>query len=182
MKKKCLHVGFNFNSAQTHALEQVFNQAPDWLRYAPNCWIIVTDESPEVWCDRIKPHLGKSDNVFVCELTLTNRQGWLPEASWEWIRKYQSLAPEDQSVSWMDGEIRLTIESAEHSLLVERGNVQGRITVDPARPQSPYEAWFRDGGDFERIAGQYAEPAAALEALNKELSRIEHKRAALAGF
>ena len=38
-------------------LEPVFNKALDWMRYAPNCWILWTTTPAEDWVGRLKPYL-----------------------------------------------------------------------------------------------------------------------------
>lgn len=88
--KTFLHVGFNASEPRIDEWIVVFNKAADWLRYAPNCWILYTGGSPETWFDRIKPHLKEKERVFICELNLSNRQGWLAESTWKWIQKNRS--------------------------------------------------------------------------------------------
>ena len=88
--KKFLHVGFRVNEPRIDTWKDVFDKAADWLRYAPSCWILYTGRSPEMWFDRIKPHLKQGERVFICELNLSNRQGWLSKSTWEWIQKTRS--------------------------------------------------------------------------------------------
>ena len=91
--KRFLHVGFNFQGKPLiDELKPTFDQAEDWLRYAPNCWILWTDQSPAVWNDRLRPFLRDDDNLFICGLDITRRQGWLPKSSWEWSRKIRTQA------------------------------------------------------------------------------------------
>jgi hypothetical protein len=44
--------------------------------------------------DRIKEKLAEEDNLFICELILDNHQGWLSQASWNWINKDRSAKRE----------------------------------------------------------------------------------------
>jgi hypothetical protein len=84
------HVSFNFEGrkAPTEAINKVLNKASDWISYAPNCWIVYsTQEKAEVWYTRLKKVIDDDDSIFVCELTILNRQGWLPQNVWEWIDK-----------------------------------------------------------------------------------------------
>jgi hypothetical protein len=88
---KFLHVGFNFADGNKIAeLTPVFDKALDWVRYAPNCWMLWTTSSPEKWYQRLKPHLGSGEHVFIVELQMSNRQGWLPKKVWDWINKVRS--------------------------------------------------------------------------------------------
>jgi hypothetical protein len=89
-----LHVGFNFKGPpKITELQPIFNKAKDWIRYAPNCWIVWTNRSANQWADLLKPKLGPEDSVFICQLDMTNRQGWLPKWVWEWLDKSRSQFP-----------------------------------------------------------------------------------------
>ena len=86
---KFLHVGFNFADRQISEdkLKILFDTAIDWVRYAPNCWILWTTSDVDTWYKYIKANIDERDNVFICELEITNRQGWLPKSIWDWIKK-----------------------------------------------------------------------------------------------
>jgi hypothetical protein len=89
MTEAFLHVGFNFKerSAPTKAIEKVLDKALDWVRYAPNCYIVYTSRDVEHWYGRLRDVIDQDDNIFIVELDIKNRQGWLPKSVWEWIRK-----------------------------------------------------------------------------------------------
>ena len=88
MPGQFLHVSFGWKDApKIQDLVPVFNKAVDWARYAPNCWILWTTSSAEVWFERLKPHLGPHDHMFICRLDMTDRQGWLPKWVWDWLDK-----------------------------------------------------------------------------------------------
>jgi len=92
MSWRFLHVGFQFEGApKITEMKQVFERAKDWMRYAPNCWIIWTNESPETWFQRLKPQMGKGDTVLICAINLTERRGWLSKELWDWIQKERSV-------------------------------------------------------------------------------------------
>lgn len=83
-----LHVSFHFKQPiNIKAIEAVFNKASDWIHYMPNCWIIKTKGRAQKWYELLKPCLGPKDNVFICEIDLSERQGWLPKWVWDWIKK-----------------------------------------------------------------------------------------------
>ena len=84
---KFLHVGFRAEKPRVDEWTEVFNAAADWLRYAPNCWILYTSRTAESWFKRIKPHLKDDERVLICELNLLNRQGSLSQSAWDWIQK-----------------------------------------------------------------------------------------------
>jgi hypothetical protein len=83
-----LHIGINWRSKQkVQELEKTFDLALDWLRYAPNCWIVYTTSTPQKWYDRLKPFMTESDTFLISKVDLTSRQGWLPKSCWDWIKK-----------------------------------------------------------------------------------------------
>ena len=87
-KGQFLHIGFKWSkAAKTTELEPVFNKAVDWLRYAPNCWIVWTTSSAQTWYERLKPHLKQGDYLFIGRLNVSERSGWLPKWIWEWLSK-----------------------------------------------------------------------------------------------
>jgi len=83
-----LHVGFNWiGNPKVTELEGVFNSAIDWIRYAPNCWILRTTTDPDIWLARVKPYMTENDQVFICELNTSSIEkysGWL--SPWMWPR------------------------------------------------------------------------------------------------
>lgn len=86
---KFLHIGFNFGTRPTKSapLKEIFDTAIDWYRYAPNCWVIYTSRSVDKWYELLKPKIHKDDAMFICELTIENRQGWMEDDFWKWILK-----------------------------------------------------------------------------------------------
>jgi hypothetical protein len=88
MSKTFLSITFNFEGREApKALEKKINKALDWMSYAPNCWLVWTTSDPAKWYDRIKPVLRPGDHVFIVEIDINNRAGWLPGWIWEWIKK-----------------------------------------------------------------------------------------------
>jgi hypothetical protein len=84
-----LHIGIKFAGAtKVSELIPVFDKALDWVRYAPNCWMVWTTSSHEVWYARLKPHLSDSDHLFIATLDLRQGYyGWLPQVIWDWLSK-----------------------------------------------------------------------------------------------
>ena len=86
--KHFLHIGFHWVSPpDVKKLEATFNAALDWVRYAPNCWIVWTSSDPNKWAERLKPFLMGKDRVFICKLDITVHQGYLQKWIWDWINK-----------------------------------------------------------------------------------------------
>jgi hypothetical protein len=66
------------------------NNAKDWIRYAPTCWLLWTSRDPQYWHERLRavPEL-RSHQLFVFVADLSERQGWLPSDVWAWINKHK---------------------------------------------------------------------------------------------
>lgn len=83
-----VHISFSFGGAtKIDELLPAFNQALDWVRHAPNCWIVRTSSSAEKWHARLKPHLTDEDHMFIATLDLRDYSGWLPQFVWDWLHK-----------------------------------------------------------------------------------------------
>jgi hypothetical protein len=92
--RKFLHIGINFWNRPTNAAElrPVLDKAIDWIRYAPNCWVVYTSSEPDVWYRRLKTVLHDHDSFLIYELNIANGfpigAGFLPSSWWEWFQKY----------------------------------------------------------------------------------------------
>lgn len=83
-----IHISFNFDGVtKIEELLPAFDQALDWLRYAPNCWIVWTSSSAEKWYARLKPHLTGNDHMLIVTLNIQDYSGWLPQWVWDWLTK-----------------------------------------------------------------------------------------------
>ncbi len=67
MAKHYLHISFGWagGDPKIGELEPVFGKALDWIRYAPNCWIVWTSSDADKWYSRLMPHLGPKDRMFI---------------------------------------------------------------------------------------------------------------------
>ena len=67
MPNKFMHISFNFESrpAKTSELESIFNLALDWVRYAPNCWIVWTSSDAARWGQTAKAE-GSQGRFDIC--------------------------------------------------------------------------------------------------------------------
>jgi hypothetical protein len=92
MTARFLLVSFNFEGREPPyaKIQESLNNAIDWVRYAPNCYLLYTTTDVPSWYSRLKEIVHADDSIFVVEINLTNRQGWLPKMVWEWIAKDRS--------------------------------------------------------------------------------------------
>jgi hypothetical protein len=90
MTTQFLHVGFSFTggrSSPTEEIQYILDKGLDWVRYAPNNYILYTAKDVEVWYNRLRKVIHEDDNIFIVEINIKNRQGWLPSKIWDWIKK-----------------------------------------------------------------------------------------------
>ena len=91
-RERFLHVGFVWKNAPKIAeLEPLFNTALSWYRYAPNCWILWTNNGPDVWYSQVIQHMTREDSVVIAEVVFDNvpktYQGWYNKGLWDWIEE-----------------------------------------------------------------------------------------------
>lgn len=63
----------------------------DWFHALESTWFVRTDKSTKEMLNDIYPNLIQEsplcDMVFICELNIDNRSGWMSKTVWEWINK-----------------------------------------------------------------------------------------------
>ena len=67
-------------------VEKKMDLAVDWYRIGDSLWILYSTSDVEKLYQRLAPLVKKSGYVFICKLDETQRQGWMDEEFWEWIR------------------------------------------------------------------------------------------------
>jgi hypothetical protein len=60
-----------------------------WWHFLDATWLVCTNETAEQISARLRPHLGKADNLLVIEVR-KDANGWLPKGAWDWINQYAS--------------------------------------------------------------------------------------------
>jgi hypothetical protein len=85
-----LHVAFGFDGPPVaiERIQQVLKGA-GWARYAPNCWIVYTSEDVKSLTERLRAICGKDDSIFICQLVIETKWGYLGREIWDWINKMQ---------------------------------------------------------------------------------------------
>lgn len=69
------------------SLHNAIKSAPTWWHYIESTWIIKTEQSIEDWYNKIRTTTDGNDSFIIVDITKQNRQGWLPQKAWEWIRE-----------------------------------------------------------------------------------------------
>jgi hypothetical protein len=68
-------------------IERKLNLALDWFKYDESIWIIYSTATIEIWMKRLKPFAQAGGNLFICELNISNRNGWMSKDFWKWLRE-----------------------------------------------------------------------------------------------
>ena len=79
MAERILHVSLRADGRPPSkaTLIEVLNYAPDWVVYAPNCWLLWTAESVSTWYSRLRRVVAAEDQG--------RRRGLVPSGSM-WLR------------------------------------------------------------------------------------------------
>jgi len=62
------------------------NLANDWYRIKPDLWIVYSTSTPSKWYDRLGSLVKEEGRLFISELNVNNRQGWMVKGFWEWLK------------------------------------------------------------------------------------------------
>jgi hypothetical protein len=85
-----VHVGLGYapNVEIPHLDQAIESEALDWIRYSYFCYILWTSSDAETIVRKIlRVPNAQQLNVFVCEFSMVNGFGFLPNYTWEWIKK-----------------------------------------------------------------------------------------------
>lgn len=78
------------------AIEHVLNNAKDWFRYAPYCWIIYTGRDAAYWSEKLRAIAGMEEHAgfLLAEVLLdpNKRSGWLKRSAWDWMNKDRGMS------------------------------------------------------------------------------------------
>lgn len=76
-------------NANYDALYDLLKSAPSWWHYLNSTWLIYTPENVDVWQKKIRVAINSNDSFIVIDITRQNRNGWLPQKAWDWIKEYE---------------------------------------------------------------------------------------------
>jgi tRNA (Thr-GGU) A37 N-methylase len=83
-----LQISFEFEGPpKIVEVKPEFDKALDWIRIAPNVWIVWSTSSPNEWYTRLKPYLGPKDHLYIFGIDNRVRQGWAQKLVWDWLDK-----------------------------------------------------------------------------------------------
>lgn len=87
-----LAIGFAGPSVEPERIQNLFPTGCGWTRYAPNCWILSTYETPQQIVARIRTLIAENDSIFVVEINLNNNHGYLQKELWGYINTFDRPA------------------------------------------------------------------------------------------
>jgi len=58
----------------------------NWWHYIKTCYILISDRSANDLSTIIANNLISNKKFLVAEINLNNRQGWLSQEAWDWIK------------------------------------------------------------------------------------------------
>lgn len=74
------------NHIEASKVTKILDRAPDWIEFVPNNWLVWTSLSATRWYSRLKPLLASGDNLFICEVNIQDRSGFMPKSFWDFLR------------------------------------------------------------------------------------------------
>lgn len=72
------------------SVQSYMTTAHSWYRFAPTSWVICTHEGAQSWSDRLGVFVKPKGNLFVSRLDPSDRQGWMANEFWDWVRLHAS--------------------------------------------------------------------------------------------
>ena len=73
-------------------LYETLKSSRHWCHYLESTWLIVTDESVEVWRDKLIAVMDENDRLLVADITNSQLTGLLPRKAWDWLNRSKSKA------------------------------------------------------------------------------------------
>ena len=67
-------------------VEKQMNKALDWYRYNDNCYVVYSTADMKMLMGRLRDLVDQGGLLFISELNITNRNGWMPKEFWEWLK------------------------------------------------------------------------------------------------
>lgn len=85
---KHLHIYIKPNAGTSiEKLEKKLSLAIDWYRYDNNIYIVYTTSTVDKWQERLLEFVNDGGKLFICELQVSNRNGWMIKEFWDWLKK-----------------------------------------------------------------------------------------------
>ncbi len=89
-----LHITFNFHQRPLAVeLEPLMTTlGDDWIRYAPNCWILYTKQPISNVYNALVSQINQFDNLLILEVVQGQQiYGWHQQWVWDWLYKPRNM-------------------------------------------------------------------------------------------
>ena len=94
--EKFYHVYINPKTGvDIRAIEMKMNLALDWFKYDKKNWVVYSNTSMDNLMARYKPLVEPDGRLFICELNILNRNGWMNNDFWDWLKKNRIVSRSD---------------------------------------------------------------------------------------
>lgn len=80
-------IGYAHNELPVTTIQNSFGKSAGWARYAPNCWLLYTDEPAEAISNRIRKLCSASDSILVIKVDTNHYNGFLHKEIWDWFNE-----------------------------------------------------------------------------------------------
>ena len=70
------------------SLYEAIKGASGWWHYLESTWVVSTQESQQVWVDRLNGLIDNNDRLLVVDITGRSGNGWLPQDAWQWLANH----------------------------------------------------------------------------------------------
>lgn len=78
------------NAKPNHSKDSIkkkMDLALDWYKIDDKTWILYSSSDEEKLYGRLSPLAKEEGNIFICELNVSKRQGWMAKSFWKWLKK-----------------------------------------------------------------------------------------------
>ncbi len=79
------------NVESSVSVEAMMNELDDWFKYAENSWVVYDENrNAKDMLAMFRPLAESGGALFICQLNVQDRQGWMIKRFWDWIKKDRS--------------------------------------------------------------------------------------------
>jgi hypothetical protein len=75
------------NGVDLDIVEAKMDLALDWFKYDKFLWVVYSTSDIKKWMTRLKHLVEPGGNLFICELNISGRNGWMSKDFWAWLKK-----------------------------------------------------------------------------------------------
>jgi hypothetical protein len=81
------------NGVSKEQIETKMNLAIDWIRYSDTNYLVYTSSDVNKWQERLLEFVKPDGSLFICEVAVDKRNGWMTQGFWDWVKKDRATKP-----------------------------------------------------------------------------------------